>query len=165
MSASNTWFTFLGPRFCKPQPACRGVVRVAPPARKSRKLQSRKSASNTASMMRRYRSLQQPDPRPRGDPQWARFRVLPGPFGYFKPAGPVVRDRRRLEAVVQIFNLFDPLLQLALKTGSALLPVDAAGRRAGSSWPHVSVRNSGVSKCANEVNRTVPIQFWAFFAI
>jgi len=30
--------------------------------------------------------------------------------------------------------------------------------------PHVSVRNSGVSKCANEVNRTVRSSL-AFFAI
>src|ERR1700682_5938248 len=44
----------------------------------------------------RYRSLQQPI-RDRGDPQWARSGFA-WPFG-FQPAGPLVRDRRRLEVV------------------------------------------------------------------
>src|SRR6202045_340613 len=103
----------------------------------------------------RYRWLKQPIG-DRGDPQWARSGFA-WPFGYFNPP-----DRwRAIGAGSKLWaNLFGPLLQLALKLLGAL-PVDAARRFI---MPHVSVRNSGVSKCANEVNRTVRSSL-AFFAI
>src|ERR1700723_3257865 len=71
----------------------------------------------------RYRSLQQPI-RDRGDPQWARSGFA-WPFGYFNPPDRwcAIGAGSKLCA-----NLFDPLLQLAVKLLGAL-PVDAAGVR------------------------------------
>jgi hypothetical protein len=70
----------------------------------------------------RYRSLQQPI-RDRGDPQWARSGFA-WAFGYFNPPDRwgAIGAGSKLCA-----NLFDLLLQLALKLLGAL-PVDPAGR-------------------------------------
>src|SRR6202163_2280128 len=70
----------------------------------------------------RYRSLQQPI-RDRGDPQWARSGFA-WTFGYFNPPDRwcAIGAGSKLCA-----NLFDPLLQLALKLLGAL-PVDPTGR-------------------------------------
>jgi hypothetical protein len=70
----------------------------------------------------RYRSLQQPI-RDRGDPQWTRSGFA-WPFGYFNPPDRwcTVGAGSKLCA-----NLFDPLLQLALKL-LGTLPVDPTSR-------------------------------------
>jgi hypothetical protein len=149
VSASNTLFTFLGHDLHAQR--LQSVVRVAP--RTAVKEISFKHYLDNA----RYRSLQQPI-RDR-IPTMGAFRFCVA-LWVFQPAGPLVRDRRRLEAVRKSLR---PAASTRPQTARCSPPsIPLAARR--FIIPHVSVRNSGVSKCANEVNRTVRCSL-AFFAI
>ena len=78
----------------------------------------------------------------------------------FRPFGPVVRDKRLLEPVHKSPRLAAP----TRSRNARCFPRQSHWLRAGSSYPHVSMRNAGVNKCANEVNRTFRSSL-AFFVI
>src|ERR1700736_4934791 len=103
------------------------------------------------------RPLQQPGAA-RGNSHRARA-ALSWSFGYFNPS-----DRwRPVHACLQLSaDFLNPLLHLAGKLFGALPSTPLAAFR--FIIRQVSLRNAGVSRCANEVNRACRSNF-AFFAI